>query len=53
MVYKLELPESKIIQLDWDITKLLSLGVDENFLRTSNLTPREAKELVKWLLYLR
>jgi hypothetical protein len=44
MVYMLE---SRIIQLDWDITKLLSLGVDENFLRTSNLTPQEAIDLVK------
>ena len=47
MVYKLESAESQIIQLDWDITKLLSLGVDENFLRTSNLTLQEAKDLVK------
>jgi hypothetical protein len=29
------------------------LGVDENFLRISNLTLQEAKDLVKWLLYLR
>lgn len=36
-----------------DIAKLRSLGVDDDFLRTGNLTPEAARDLVRGLLYLR
>jgi hypothetical protein len=39
--------------MHWDIMKLLSLGVSEKFIRESNMTPDQARELVKGLLYLR
>ncbi|HVX02832.1 MAG TPA: hypothetical protein VHA09_06730 [Nitrososphaera sp.] len=45
--------ESELVQMHWDIVKLLSLGVDERFLQESNITPEQARELVKGLLYLR
>lgn len=34
-----------------DIAKMQSLGVDENFLKASNLTPEIARDLVRGLLY--
>jgi len=39
--------------MHWDIAKLLEMGVDANFLRESNITPEQARDLVKGLLYLR
>ena len=42
-----------IVQMHWDITKLLSMGVDEQFLKESNVTPDQARDLVKGILYLR
>lgn len=45
--------DAETVQMHWDITKLLSFGVSEKFLRESNLTPVQARELVKSLLYLR
>jgi hypothetical protein len=47
------LQESQILQMHWDISKLLSLGVEEDFLKESNLSASEARDLVKGLLYLR
>lgn len=35
----------------WDIAKLVELGVDEQWLRSVNPTPQQAKDLVKGLLY--
>jgi hypothetical protein len=40
-------------QMHWDIAKLLELGVDEKFLFESNITPEQARDLVKGLLYLK
>ena len=40
-------------QLHWDIAKLLELGVDEKYLLESNITPQQARDLVKGLLYLK
>ena len=40
-------------QMHWDIAKLLELGVDEKFLMESNITPEQARDLVKGLLYLK
>ena len=40
-------------QMHWDIAKLLELGVDEKFLLESNITPEQARDLVKGLLYLK
>ena len=40
-------------QMHWDIAKLLELGVDERFLEKSNITPDQARDLVKGLLYLK
>lgn len=45
--------DPRIIQMHWDITKLLSMGVDEKFLQEAKLTPAQARDLVKGLLYLR
>lgn len=45
--------ESQILQMHWDISKLLSLGVEEDFLKESNLSASEARDLVKGLLYLK
>jgi hypothetical protein len=35
----------------WDIAKLVELGVDEEWLRSVNPTPQQARDLVKGLLY--
>lgn len=43
----------KLLAMHWDMTKLLELGVDEKFLHDSNITPEQARDLVKGLLYLR
>ncbi|WP_337861931.1 hypothetical protein [Nitrososphaera sp.] len=43
----------KAVQMHWDIMKLLSFGVDEKFLTESKITPEQARDLVKGLLYLR
>lgn len=40
-------------QMHWDIAKLLELGVDEKYLLESNITPEQARDLVKGLLYLK
>jgi hypothetical protein len=40
-------------QMHWDIAKLLELGVDEKYLEESNITPEQARDLVKGLLYLK
>ena len=40
-------------QMHWDIAKLLELGVDEKFLAESDITPEQARDLVKGLLYLK
>lgn len=42
-----------LVQMHWDIEKLLSLGVDEKFLKECHVTPEQARDLVKGLLYLR
>ena len=42
-----------MVQMHWDISKLLSLGVDEKFLNGSDITPDQARDLVKGTLYLR
>ena len=42
----------EILQMHWDIEKLLSMGVDEKFLQQSDITPAQARDLVKGLLYL-
>lgn len=39
--------------MHWDVMKLLELGVDEKFLHDSSITPEQARDLVKGLLYLR
>lgn len=39
--------------MHWDIANLLSMGVDEKFLVESKMTPQQARDLVKALLYLR
>ena len=39
--------------MHWDIAKLLELGVDEKFLLESNITPEQARDLVKGLLRLK
>ena len=38
--------------MHWDITKLLSLGISEAFLK-EGVTPLQARDLLKGLLYLR
>jgi hypothetical protein len=42
-----------LAQMHWDIAKLLELGVDESFIMESKITPDQARDLVKGLLYLR
>lgn len=42
-----------MLLMHWDVAKLLSLGVDENFLKTASLKPEQTRDLVKGLLYLR
>lgn len=44
--------QNEIAQMHWDITKLLSLGVSEEFLK-EGVTPLQARDLLKGLLYLR
>jgi hypothetical protein len=39
--------------MHWDIAKLLELGVDEKFLLENEITPQQARDLVKGLLYLK
>jgi len=46
-----QVPDLK--QMHWDIAKLLELGVEEKFLMESNLTPEQARDLVKGLLYVK
>ncbi|WP_415283785.1 hypothetical protein [Candidatus Nitrososphaera sp. FF02] len=43
----------EIVQMHWDIEKLLSLGMDAKFLEQAQVTPEQARDLVKGLLYLR
>lgn len=43
----------ELVQMHWDIEKLLSLGVDVKFLEQAQITPAQARDLVKGLLYLR
>lgn len=45
--------EAELAQMHWDISKLLSFGVSEEFLMESGVTPQEATDLVKGALYLR
>lgn len=45
--------QQKLVGMHWDVMKLLSLGVDEHFLRNSGISPIQARELLKGLLYLR
>lgn len=45
--------DPQLKQMHWDIMKLLSMGVDEKFLQESKITPAQARDLVKGLLYLR
>lgn len=40
-------------QMHWDIAKLLELGCNEEWLTKSNITPKQARDLVKGILYLR
>lgn len=40
-------------QMHWDIAKLLELGVDEKFLSESSITPEQARDLLKGLLFLK
>ena len=47
------LQEREMLLMHWDIAKLLALGVEEDFLKTANLTPEQARDLVKGLLYLK
>ena len=42
-----------IVQMHWDISKLLSFGVDEGFLKERDIIPDQARDLVKGILYLR
>lgn len=48
-----EEPVSELLQMHWDVAKLLELGVDESFITESNITPEQARDLVKGLLYLK
>lgn len=45
--------EPELMQMHWDIKKLLELGVSEKFLKECRVTPEQARDLVKGLLYLR
>lgn len=58
LVYKMiEKLEEITMQLNkivhWDIAKLLELGVSEEWLKITNPTPQQIKDLLKGLLYLR
>jgi hypothetical protein len=44
---------TNLAQMHWDIAKLLELGVDESFIAESKVTPEQARDLVKGLLYLK
>lgn len=44
---------TNLAQMHWDIAKLLELGVDESFIIESKITPEQARDLVKGLLYLK
>jgi len=44
---------NQLEQMHWDIMKLLSLGVSEEFLRETQMSPQQTKDLLKGLLYLR
>ena len=46
-----QLPNLK--QMHSDIAKLLELGVDEKFLFESTISPEQARDLVKGLLFLK
>ncbi len=46
-----QLPNLK--QMHSDIAKLLELGVDEKFLFESSISPEQARDLVKGLLFLK
>jgi hypothetical protein len=41
------------MMMHWDLVKLLELGVDEKFLLQSGMSPEQARDLVKGLLYLK
>lgn len=45
--------EAELVAMHWDVKKLLELGVDEKFLKECHVTPEQARDLVKGLLYLR
>lgn len=45
--------EPELLHMHWDIKKLLELGVSEQFLKECHVTPEQARDLVKGLLYLR
>jgi hypothetical protein len=47
------LAEREMLLMHWDIAKLLTLGVEENFLKNADLKPEQARDLVKGLLYLK
>lgn len=49
----LERNESRLLMMHWDVMKLLELGVEEKFLQESHMSPEQARDLVKGLLYLR
>jgi hypothetical protein len=54
MIEKLEEITMQLNKLvHWDIAKLLELGVNEEWLKTTNPTPQQMKDLLKGLLYLR
>jgi len=42
-----------MVQMHWDISKLLSFGVDEGFLKERGIISDQARDLVKGILYLR
>jgi len=45
--------DSRSEQISWDIAKLIELGVNEKWLLESNLSIREARDLLMGLLYFR
>jgi len=51
------MPQDAIVmqleQMHWDIMKLLSLGVSEEWLKETDMNPQQIKDLLKGLLYLR
>jgi hypothetical protein len=49
----LERNESRLLMMHWDVMKLLELGVEEKFLQESGMSPEQARDLVKGLLYLK